>query len=120
MTSQRLMVLSAAAFVASTIAAYAGPCSQEIEHVQARVDAKLEAAAGTGPAAPESSAALLNRQPTPGSIAAAESRLGEISPTTVAAVAAAMARAREADRAGDQSACEQALAEVQRAIGPLE
>jgi hypothetical protein len=31
-----------------------------------------------------------------------------------------MARAREADRAGDQSACEQALAEVQRAIGPLE
>ena len=50
MTSQRLMVLSAAAFVASTIPAYAGPCSQEIEHVQARVDAKLEAAAGTGPA----------------------------------------------------------------------
>jgi hypothetical protein len=48
-SSQRLMVLSAAAFVASTIPAYAGPCSQEIEHVQARVDAKLEAAAGTGP-----------------------------------------------------------------------
>jgi hypothetical protein len=29
-----------------------------------------------------------------------------------------MARAREADLAGDQSACEQALADVQRAIGP--
>jgi hypothetical protein len=33
------------------------------------------------------------------------------------AVAAAMARAREADRAGDQIACEQALADVQRARG---
>ena len=120
MTSQRLMVLSAAAFVASTIPAYAGRCSQEIDRMQARVNSKVEAAARTGPAAPESGGALLHHQPTPGSIAAAESRLGEISPTTAAAVAAAMARAREADRAGDQSACEQALAEVQRAIGPLE
>jgi hypothetical protein len=29
-----------------------------------------------------------------------------------------MARAREADRVGDQSTCEQALAEAQRLIGP--
>jgi hypothetical protein len=118
MAIQRMMVLSAAALVASTTAGYAGPCSSEIDRVQARVDAKLEATARSGPAAPESSAALLHRQPTPGSIAAAEDRLGEMSSATVAAIAAAMARAREADRAGDQSTCEQALADAQRAIGP--
>lgn len=118
MTVRRLLVLSAATLVASTTAVYAGPCSHEIDRVQARVDAKLEAAARTGPSAPESSAALLHRQPTPGSIAAAEGRLGDASPAAGAAVEAAMARAREADRAGDQSACEQALADVQRAIGP--
>src|SRR5229473_1393030 len=107
MAIQRMMMLSAAALVASTTAVYAGPCSNEIDRVQARVDAKLEATARTGPSAPESSAALLHRQPTPGSIAAAESKLGEIS---AAAIAAAMTRAREADRGGNQSACEQALA----------
>jgi hypothetical protein len=61
---------------------------------------------------------MLHRQPTPDSIAAAESRLGEMSSQTMEAVGAAMTRAREADRGGDQAACEQALAEVQRMIGP--
>ena len=60
----------------------------------------------------------MHRQPTPRSVAAAESRLGELSPETIEAAKAAMGRARESDRAGDQSACEQALAEVQRLIGP--
>jgi type II secretory pathway component HofQ len=118
MTIQRFLVLSAVVLVASMTAVYAGPCSQAIDRMQVRVDAKVEAAARTGPSAPESSGALLHRQPTPGSIAAAESRLGEVSPAMVATLAAAMARAREADLAGDQSACEQALADVQRAIGP--
>jgi hypothetical protein len=118
MTIQGLLMLSAAGLALSTLPGHAGPCSQEIDRVQARVDAKLESAARAGPSAPESSGALLHRQPTPGSIAAAEGRLGEISSATLAAVAAAMARAREADGAGDQSACEQALADVQRAIGP--
>jgi hypothetical protein len=118
MTIPQLLVLSAAALAASTIAGYAGPCSPEIDRMQARVDAKLEAAAGAAPSAPESSGALLHHQPTPASIAAAESRLGEISPRTVSAVRAAMARARKADRAGDKVACERALAQVQRRIGP--
>ena len=83
--------------------------------LQPRVDAKLEAAAGSGPTAAESLAARLHRQPTPGSIAAAEEKLGEIA---AGALAAAMARAREADGAGDRSACEQAVAEVQRLLGP--
>jgi hypothetical protein len=118
MTNLRLLVLSAAALAASMFAVYAGPCSHEIDRVQARVDSKLEAAARTGPSALESSGALLHRQPTPGSIAAAESRLGEVSSPTVEVVEVAMARARKADLAGDKSACEQALADVQRAIGP--
>ena len=57
-------------------------------------------------------------QPTPRSIGAAEEKPGEVSAETVAAVRQAMLRARAADSAGDKNACEQALAEVQRAIGP--
>jgi hypothetical protein len=118
MTILRLLMLSVAALATPTTAGYAGPCSHEIDRVQARLDAKAEAVARTRPTAPESPEARLHRQPTPGSIAAAESKLGEMSSATLAAVTAALTRAREADRAGDQSACEQALAEVQRAIGP--
>jgi hypothetical protein len=118
MNTQRLLVLSFAALAASVSGSYAGPCSQEIDRVQAQVDAKLEAKTAAGPAARESPAALLHRQPTPDSIAAAEGKLGDISSQTVEAIVSAMARAREADHAGDQAACEQALADVQRAIGP--
>ncbi|HKN08476.1 MAG TPA: hypothetical protein VJ376_03195 [Pseudomonadota bacterium] len=117
MIIHRLPMLIAVVLAASISATFAGPCSDEIDRVQARVDAKLEAVAGSGPSAPESAAALRSRQPTPGSIAAAESRLGDISSGTAAALRAAMLRAREADRAGDANACEQALAEVRRAIG---
>jgi len=118
MTIPRLLVLSAAALAVSMPDTYAGPCSQEIDQMQARVDTKLETKVGAGSSAPESPGALVHRQPTPGSIAAAESKLGDVSPQKVEAVGAAMARAREADRAGDQNACEQALADAQRALGP--
>jgi hypothetical protein len=118
MSIQRLLVACAAALAASMSAAHAGPCAHEIDRMQAAIDARLEAKAAAGPAARESTAATMNRQPTPESIAAAEARLGEVSPQTMEAVGAAMARARDADRADDKSACEQALADVQRAIGP--
>jgi hypothetical protein len=118
MNIQRLLMASTAALAASIPVSYAGPCSNEIDHMQAEIDAKLERKATTGPAAPESTDATMNRQPTPGSIAAVEERLGEVSPQRAAAVAQAMARARAADSAGDKSACEQALADIQRAIGP--
>jgi hypothetical protein len=108
----------AAMLVASTSAAYAGPCAQEIDRMQARFDAKLEAAARKGPTARETTAATDHRQPTPDSIAAAEARIGDISPRTVEVIEAGMARARKADLAGDRGACEQALADVGRAIGP--
>ena len=106
-----------AASLAAMSASYAGPCSQEIAHVQAGIDAKLEAKAAAGPSASEGITATLHRQPNPGSIAAAESKLGNVSPDQVNAMVLAMARAREADRAGDQTGCKQALDEAQRALG---
>jgi hypothetical protein len=114
---QRL-VISVSMLVLMTLPCQAGPCSPEIERMQALVDAKVEAKAGAGLTANEGSGALLHRQPTPGSIAAAETGLGEISPEIVKAVREAMARARKADQAGDLATCEQALAEVQLTIGP--
>ncbi len=115
---QGFLVACAAALVASMSASYAGPCSHEIDRVQAETDARLDTKAAAGPSARESTAATAHRQPTPGSIAAAEVRLGEVSSQKVEAVLAAMARAREADHAGHQSACVQALADMQRALGP--
>jgi hypothetical protein len=114
--TMRLLVLIAA-FAASMSPGFAGPCSRAVDRMQARIDARLEAAAGSGPTAPVSSGAYLHHQPTPRSLAAAESRLGEVSPQTIEAVRAAMVRAREADRAGDKRACTRALSNARRAMG---
>jgi type 1 fimbria pilin len=110
------LVCIAIVLAASTSATFANPCSQEIDRVQATIDAKLEAQAAAGRPARESTAATMHRQPTPGSIAAAEVNLGDISAEKIQAVETLMMRAREADRANDSSACEQALAEVQRVL----
>lgn len=84
--------------------------------MQAHVDSRIAAVAGSGPSAPESSAALQHRQPTPGSIAAAEAKLGE--GQSAEAALAALGRARQADAAGDKVACERALGEALKSIGP--
>jgi hypothetical protein len=89
----------------------------EIGRMEAKINAKLDAKAAAGPPAPASTMAGMSDQPTPRSMAAVEERLGEISPQTVHAVEQAMASARAADGAGDKAACEQALADVQRALG---
>src|SRR5262245_65487845 len=65
-----IVMLSEGVVDASTIGSQAGPCSAEIYSMEARVDATLKAKAGDGPTLQESREALLNRQPTPGSIAA--------------------------------------------------
>jgi hypothetical protein len=112
----QLLVLSIAAFAASTMACAAGPCAPEIVAMQARLDANLAAIARSGPTAPESAGALEHHQPTPGSIAAAERKLGEIPPEANQIITKAMAKAQEADQAGDKAACEQALEEIERTI----
>lgn len=96
--------------------AYAGPCIDDIAQVQARYDARLNAAAASGPSAPQSTAATLHHQPTPNSVAGAEVKLGEMSPEKTEAFAAAMKRAREADAAGNRDACEQALGDARGAL----
>jgi hypothetical protein len=118
MTAARLLVFGAITFAASISASYAGPCSEEIGNMMVRINAKLEAKAASGPTAREGVGAGMSVQPTPRSIATAEERLGEVSPQTVDVVRQAMSRARTADSAGDKTACEQALADAQRAIGP--
>jgi hypothetical protein len=99
-------------------ASHAGPCSGDIDKMQARIDSALERKAAGGPAAKEGAFAGMSEQPTPRSMAAAEEKLGELSPQTVDAVRRVMAKARAADSAGDGSACASALAELQRAISP--
>ena len=114
MTAPRSLVFGAIAFAASVSPSFAGPCSDEISNMQARIDAKVEANAAAGPTARQGVGAGMHVQPTPRSMATAEG----VSPQMVDAARQAMLRARAADSAGDKSACEQALADVEHALGP--
>jgi hypothetical protein len=115
MSIRRLLVLSAAALVLSTLRSHAGPCSLDIHRGWAEVMTRIQARVGTGGSAPQSITALLHHQPTPDSVAAAKEKIVEGWLPMEAAVAA-LARAREADHVNDKRACDQALAEAQRAI----
>jgi hypothetical protein len=95
---------------------FAGPCSQQIEQAQIQIDARLQAAAASGPTGQETTAATMHHQPTPKSLAEAEAKLGDISPETIQTLEDAMARARSADVAGDRATCEKALTEVKKAL----
>jgi hypothetical protein len=118
MITLRVLIFSAMAVAATVSTTHAGPCSDQIDAMQARIDAKLEAKAAAGPTAKQGVAAGMSVQPTPASLAAAEEKLGEISPKKIQAIKRGMARARVADKVGDLRACRKALAAVQRAIGP--
>ena len=95
--------------------ALAGPCSAEIDRLQAVVDARIAAVAASGRMARESAAATEHHQPTPGSIAQAEQSLGEGAGDERAL--SALAQARQADAAGDATTCKQALGEASAALG---
>ena len=118
MITLRALVFGAMTVSASAAAAHAGPCSGQIDAMQARIDARLEAKAAAGPTAKEGVLATTNMQPTPASIAAAEEKLGDISTKKVKAMKRGMARARVADKVGDLRACRKALAALQRVLGP--
>ena len=117
MSIQRSLIACAAVFAASTSACYAGPCSQDIARLQAAMDARVGAAAAAGPRAAEGTAATMHRQPTPRSMATAESKLGGLSPDQVKAARSAITRARQADSANDESACKQAITDAERTLG---
>ena len=114
----RMLALSAVAFAASTSASLAGPCSAEIDAMMARINAVVHHAAAGSTAKEQAVAAGRHVHPTPRSMAATEEKLGQISPETIKLVEQAMDRARAADSVGDNVACKEALADVQRAIGP--
>lgn len=114
----RVLWLSAGMLAASTLACSAGPCSPEIARVQVHLDARLAAAVAAAPPGRERAAALHHRQPTPRSIASVLVALGVLSPEKAKIIGNAMERARQADQAGDEAACEQALKEVERTIAP--
>jgi hypothetical protein len=75
MTVPRFLIFSAAALAASISSSHAGPCPVAIERMRASIDDRLAA----WPSAPESVAAMMHRQPTQASVAAAEARLARLS-----------------------------------------
>ncbi|WP_210483657.1 hypothetical protein [Microvirga antarctica] len=115
MTSFRLAG-AVVTMVLSVGAAIAGPCTVDIDKMQARLDERVDSVAGKGATGKQAETAQLHHQPTPQSIAKAEEKLGEGIPLEPAA--AALVQARQADAAGDKAACEASLAEVRRIIGP--
>ena len=113
MNIQRTTLACAAALAVSMSGSHAGPCSPKITQLKQVIDDRIHAKASAALSARESTAAKLHRQPTPSSTSAAA---GLTSPEQFKAVNSAMARARKADRAGNRSACEQALADVERLL----
>ena len=111
----QMFVLAATVLALSTLPGRAGPCAQDIDRAWAQVDAKIHARIAAGRSLPQSTIGLLHHQPTPVSVATAEKTLDQGWVPMEAAVAA-LAKAREADRADDGSTCEQTLAQAQRAI----
>jgi hypothetical protein len=75
MSVPRFLILNAAALAVSISSSYAGPCPLAIERMRASIDDRLAA----WPSAPESVAAMMHRQPTQASVAAAEARLPRLS-----------------------------------------
>ncbi len=97
-----------------TASAHAASCAVQIDQVQAQLDKALAHHAKTAPYAVESKAAKLDHQPTPGTIARSEDKIGAWSGGEKAV--AALGRAREAQAAGHTSACFVALREARHAI----
>jgi hypothetical protein len=115
-TIHQMLVLAATALALSALPGRAGPCAQDIDRAWAQVDAKIHARIAAGRSLPQNTIGLLHHQPTPDSVATAEKTLDQGWVPMEAAVAA-LARAREADRADDGSTCQQTVAQAQRAIG---
>ncbi len=112
---RRLIPLGVAMLTATISTAHAG-CSDDIDRMQARIDAGVEAIAAAGPFVPAGVIASVGVQPTPFGMATVEERMGEISRNKVDAIHDAMARARAANAgantAANYRACEKALADV--------
>jgi hypothetical protein len=115
MRNRWVLALCVAATTLSTSPGKAGPCTREIDREWVEVGAKIQARIGAGRSYIQGTVGLLHRQPTPGSVAAAEGKIGEMwIPLETAVIA--LARAREADHANDAGTCKEALIAAQRAF----
>ena len=109
-------LLALALSMATPLSSFAGPCSSQIDDMQARIDAKIAAEAAAGREGAESVSAMKHRQPTPKTMAEAEIKVGDVSDKYAMEIGHAMAQARSANLAGDGAACEKALAQVRKSL----
>ena len=110
------LALSAVALFLTVAPGLASQCEKELAETEAVFDDKLNAAAASGPSAPESTLATLHHQPTPGTVAQAEAQLGEMSAENVRMVTDALDRAHAADERNDVQACREDLAQAKAAL----
>jgi hypothetical protein len=111
-----LLVLSVVAVALSGQHSRANSCAPDIDRAWSQVNAKIQARIGAGRSARQSTMALLHRQPTQNSIAAAREALVDVWLPMETAVAA-LTRASAADRVNDGRGCRNALADLQLVIG---
>jgi len=106
----------ALAFCASP--AHAGPCADQIYEADVALSKRLNAAAAGGKTGAESTFARLHRQPTPATVAGAEAKLGELPEADIERIEKFLDDARNADAANNKAACEAALTEARKILGP--
>jgi hypothetical protein len=114
---RKALIIITTAFILSPLPSAATPCMPDIDRGWAQVNLKIQARIGAGRSTPQNNIALLHRQPTPNSVAAAQDLLNDVWLPIEAAVSA-LSRARQADRDNDERTCRRALIEAQRAIDP--
>jgi hypothetical protein len=93
-----------ATMCSNVASAYSGPCSNEI----AQFESAVHVSAGNpnaGPTLPQSVAAQIDRQPTPGAVKRAEKQAQRMFQRT-------LARAKRLDARGDLAGCTRALADA--------
>lgn len=111
MTSTAKLPIALLILLGAASPAFAGTCAEEIAHTQVQLDRAIEKDAGSHGWKPESLNALRSHQPTPRSLAEAESGDG----VDFTAALDSLDRARAADHIGDTRACSRELARA-RAI----
>ncbi len=96
--------------------ASAGPCTDRIYQADLKVEKLIDAAPANGKPAAQSTFATLHGQPTPGTVASAEEKAGDLSSAQVEAITRKLDDARDADEKGDRAACETALDDAERTL----
>lgn len=102
MTYRYVSMLGAALFMSFPPGCHAGPCSEQIAEMEAKIYTRLNAQTPQGPQGQETSRS--------------DEALPNVSTKTVEAAGDAMDHAREADLAGDKAGCERALAEARKIL----